>query len=113
MGLMQLARTPTASFCHFANTGSKKSGAQKRRERHKKDIWGEEGWERGGGSEGLRKGEGMQRRELVKAKKREKGQDIGGGKERGRILKGVKRAEAKKRENKAAGDEKKEQKCLQ
>ena len=43
-------------------------------------VWGvaglREGWERGGSTEGLRKGEGMQGRELVKAKKREKGQDI-------------------------------------
>ncbi len=44
---------------------------------------GEEGWEREGGSKGLRKGDGIQRRELVKAKKREKGQDIGGGKKGG------------------------------
>lgn len=49
-----------------------------------------QGWERGGSTEGLRKGEGMQGRELVKAKKREKGQDIKWG-----GLKRVKRAAAK------------------
>lgn len=45
---------------------------------------------------GLRKGKGYRKKELVKAKKREKGQDIGGGREgeeQGRILKRVKRAE--------------------
>lgn len=39
----------------------------------------------GGGSEGLRKGEGKQRRELAKAKKSEKGQDIGGGRKGGEL----------------------------
>lgn len=60
MWLMQLARPPTASFCHFANTGNKKSGAQKKRERDTGKTYGgcrvEEGWERGGGSEGLTNG---------------------------------------------------------
>lgn len=59
-----------------------------------------------GALKGLRKGEGIQKRKLVKAKKREKGQDIGGGargEEKGRILKRVK----------SAGEEKKEQKYLQ
>lgn len=88
------------------------------RERHTGKTYGgcrgeeEGGRERGGGSEGLRKGEGIQKRELVKAKKREKGQDIAWGEERGRILKRVKRAAAKKQESKAAGEEKKEQKYL-
>lgn len=83
MGLMQLARLPTASFCHFANTGNKKSEAQKKRETRESRLGGCRGEEGEVGSEGLRKGEGIEKRELVKAEKREKGQDIGGVKKGG------------------------------
>lgn len=81
---MQASRPPP--FCHFANTGNKKSGAQEKERDTGKPYGGcrgEEGWERGGGSEGLRKGEGIQSRKLVEAKKRKKGQDIGRGRKWG------------------------------
>lgn len=47
----------------------------------------EEGWERGGGSKGLRKGEGREKRigQGKKKKKREKGQDIVGGRKGGEL----------------------------
>lgn len=98
MGLMQLAQPPTASFCHFANTGQEKKSEHRRRE----GEWGlEAGGERstgGGGSKGAEKRGRDTERELVRAKKRKKGQDIEEGKEKGESFKKGEEGSAKRNE---------------
>lgn len=96
---MQLAQPPTASFCHFANTGQEKKSEHRRRE----GEWGlEAGGERsaggGCGSKGAEKRGRDTERELVRAKKRKKGQDIEEGKEKGESFKKGEEGSAKRNE---------------